>query len=60
MLDWQVLLEITHIHNSTEYGQNFLMIFVDTWGQSYKAIYAREIRIFVVGESFCPWQSFPA
>jgi hypothetical protein len=31
-----------------------------TKGQYYKAFYGRNLRIFVISYSVCPWQAFPA
>jgi hypothetical protein len=31
-----------------------------TWGQSYKTIYGRNLRIFVISWSVRPWQAFAA
>ncbi len=30
------------------------------WGHNYKAFYGRKLRIFVISQSICPWQAFPA
>ncbi len=30
------------------------------WGQCYKAFFVRDLRIFVISQSVCPWQAFPA
>jgi S-adenosylhomocysteine hydrolase len=32
----------------------------DFWGQSYKTFYGRNLPIFVMSWSVCPWQAFPA
>ncbi len=41
---------------------NFLKIFysIGTRGQCYKTFYVRNLRIFVISQSVCPWQAFPA
>ncbi len=28
------------------------------WGQCYKTFFVRDLRIFVISESVCPWQAF--
>jgi hypothetical protein len=30
------------------------------WGQCYKTFYVRNLRIFILSYSVCPWQGFPA
>jgi hypothetical protein len=30
------------------------------WAQCYKTFSVRNLRIFVISESVCPWQAFPA
>jgi len=32
----------------------------DTWGLYYKTFYGRNLHIFVISQSVCPWQAFPA
>jgi hypothetical protein len=29
------------------------------WSRSYKSAYMRNLRIFVMSSSVCPWQAFP-
>ncbi len=31
---------------------------LESWSQCYKTIYARNLLIFVIGWSVCPWQDF--
>ncbi len=33
---------------------------IDTWAQCYKTFYCCNLRIFVISQSGCPWQAFPA
>jgi hypothetical protein len=33
---------------------------IDTKAQCYKTFYVRNLRIYVISESVCPWQSFLA
>ncbi len=32
---------------------------IDTRGQCYKTFYVRNLRIFVISQSVCPWQAVP-
>ncbi len=47
------------ITETVNYGRN---IFYDKgpWGQCYKTIFLRNLQIFVISWSGCPWQAFPA
>ncbi len=36
------------------------MISSKAWGLYYKTYYGRNLRIFVISLSVCPWQAFPA
>ncbi len=31
-----------------------------TWAQFYETFYDRNLRIFVISQSVCPWQALPA
>ncbi len=33
---------------------------VAIWGQCYKTFYGRTLCIFIISQSVCPWQAFPA
>ncbi len=33
---------------------------IGSWGLSYKTFYCRNLLIFVISQSVCPWQVFPA
>ncbi len=30
------------------------------WGLYYQTLYGRNLQIFVISQSVCPWQAFPA
>ncbi len=32
----------------------------DIWGQCYKSFYGRKLRLFIISQSICHWQAFPA
>jgi hypothetical protein len=34
--------------------------FVETRGQCYKTFFVSSVGMFVINESVCPWQGFPA
>jgi len=31
----------------------------ELWAQCYKTFYGRNLRMFVISYSVCPWQDFP-
>ncbi len=33
---------------------------ISPWGQCYKIFFVRNLRIFVISQSVCPWQAFQA
>ncbi len=33
---------------------------IGSWGLYYKTFYGRNLQIFVMSYSVCPWQAFPA
>ncbi len=33
---------------------------INYWGQSYETFYGRNLPIFEISQSVCPWQAFPA
>jgi len=42
------------------FGIFYVFLFSSFSGQCYKTFYGRKLRIFVISQSVCPWQAFPA
>jgi hypothetical protein len=45
------------------YVQSYIALTLESQsdkGQCYKTFYARNLRIFVISQSVCPWPAFPA
>jgi hypothetical protein len=38
----------------------YVFLFSSFSGQRYKTFSGRNLRIFVISQSVCPWQAFPA
>jgi hypothetical protein len=39
---------------------NFLQSLSGTWARYYETLFVRNLRIFVLSKSVCPWQAFLA